>query len=276
MRRWTVWFIALLSSKVSAAESPEARHDRLYDLLLRRAAYGEDVVPALTTFAQQLPSHDVSYHETLYWLARSEYEHAHADEARRWLRDAIRRAGPMRERSLTLLFEMELDQSGVQSLPVRWSFDTPAHGLVHPETAEGGGTVRIDTTADPLNPSLWWSPRDTSGKDRLTIGFRNTRLIPRVVSFKARAVGADAHISAEFSDLLGRTYTVKTENAAIVASRWTTVEWSLDEPTAADGVRRLDPHLIERLEIHAAPLRGNDVDVRSGPFSIKIDEFEIK
>lgn len=276
MKRSAVLLAAAIARSASAAEGPEQRHDRLHDLLLRQAAYGEDVVPALRTLAEALPAHDLSRNETLYWLAKSEYERGHVEQARRWLRDAIRSAGPMRERSLALLCEMELDQSGVQSLPVRWSFDTPAHGLVHPETAEEGGSVRIDTTTDPRNPSLAWSPRNRSGNDALMVGFRHVSHTPKVVRFRARTLGANARISAEFLDVHGQRFAVSPRGTVVDADRWITIEWRTDETRPATGATGLDLRLLDRLEIHAALVGRPDADMSSTLFSVHLDDFEVE
>jgi len=202
------WALALLLGTAAQAQDNPASWEILHDSLLLEAAY-HDVDGALVIYGQlvkNLGADDPVRSEALYWLGRARYEQGEVDGAREALRECVR-IGIGKARCLELLGRIELEQSGIVSVPVRWTFDDTTHGFVHPWRYAAKGAIRIHREGDRDNPMLAWHTQvDVRGDDQLVVGFRDPVPPPRGLRFLVRSSELDAALRLQVFDIHGRKY----------------------------------------------------------------------
>jgi hypothetical protein len=200
--------LALLLGTAAWAQDNRASWEMLYDSLLLEAAH-HDVDQALVTYGQlvkNLGADDPVRSEALYWLGRARYEQGEVDGAREALRECVR-TGVVKGRCLELLGQIELEQSSIVSVPVRWTFDDTTHGFVHPWRYAEKGSIRIHREGDRDDPMLAWRTQvDVRGDDQLVVGFRDPDPAPQGTRFVVRSRDLDAALRLQVFDIHGRKY----------------------------------------------------------------------
>jgi len=248
----------------------------LHDSLLLEAVY-HDVDGALVIYGnlvKNLGADDPVRSEALYWMGRARYEQGEVDGAREALRECVR-IGVEKGRCLELLGRIELEQTSITSVPVRWTFDDTTHGFVHPWRYADKGAIRIHREGERDNPMLAWHTRvDVRGDDQLVVGFRDPQPAPRGIRFQVRSSDLEAALRLQVFDIYGHKYTparrgvirVRRGQLVLVDLQFRDLEG--DDPAQVP----LAPQDIDRLVIQdvTAYYGGG-----TGENEIYIDDFEV-
>ncbi|MBT3221197.1 MAG: tetratricopeptide repeat protein [Proteobacteria bacterium] len=251
-----------------AAASERANWDFLQDSLLLEAIDG-DIKKAdriYTDLVRNLSSEDPTRAEALYWSGRTRLALGDEEGAREVLREGVR-AGQMRKQCLDLLGQMELERTGITTIPVEWPFDTEAHGFVHPWHYADKGAIRIRQSE-----VLSWTTTVDSQSDRLIVGFRDPTPQPRGMRFRVQAVDIATFLNVEIYDVYGRIYHLPVAKVDVPVGRF--VQVVADFRTMVplnpnDG--RLIPSRIDRLVLEDV----TGAHGGSGSNEILIDDFEV-
>jgi hypothetical protein len=271
-----IWLLA--SAALAADLQGEARAvaswETLQDALLLEASGDvEHAVDRYEQLVRELGPDDPVRSEALYWLGNARWLGGDVRSAREALIECNRTPNA-RERCQALLARIELDESSVQTVPTRWTFDgkAPQYGIVDPASLDGDRSLRLDTDPDGDVALVWTTFVDERGKrDFLVVGFRNPQPTPETVRFDVRSTVFDAHVQVWVYDTLGRRFLWASDGQAVAVptTRWVQVDVDLE---AIDG---FDPRHIDRIVIEDVTgfARG---DGPSGPNALWIDDFEVE
>ncbi len=224
---------------------------------------------AFIELTQQLPAGSPVRARALLSLGQTRYALDDLDGARAALRECVR-TGPGRAPCLQLLGRLELELGAVRNVPVRWSFDNPDHGFVHPWSYASRGTVRIDEVGG--DPALAWTTTVAAqADDQLVLGFDHPDPTPEGVRFTVHATAFDAHLRLIAFDAQGRRYTrgqfiAPVGRALEVVARFRTFE-GVDPNQGALDASTLHELVIQDVTGYVARSRGQN--------SLIIDDFEV-
>jgi len=268
-----VW-LAILG--VAFAQDP-SDWERLHDMMLLEAADHavDEAADGYDDLARALGPDDPARSEALYWLGRLRYEQGDVDGARTVLRECVR-TGLDKARCLELLGRIELDQSSITTVPVRWTFDDTTHGVVHPWRYADKGSIRIHREGELDDPMLAWSTVvDARKDDQLVVGFASPSPTPEGVRFLLRSRDLEAYVRVQVYDTQGRRYEAAPPKAVLHVPRgeMIIVDLSFDQLTSDDPAPTpFDPDAIDRLVIQDVTAF---YGATTGPNELSIDDFQV-
>lgn len=221
---------------------------------------------------QNLAASDPIREEAMYSLGNALYSAGRHDEAVDVLLEGNRTA-TRRARFQDLLQLIELDQTSVRRIPVRWDFGSDAHGLLHPWGYQEKGSLRIAARPDGNNV-LAWSTRVAAGEeDQLLIGFDRPEPAPTGMRFDIAATVYDGWVEVLLYDDLGRAWTWGEGRLRARTGLLITFELPFEGFVRADELAgTLDPTTIDRLVIRdVTAFHGT----RGGEHDLLFDDVEI-
>lgn len=246
----------------------------LHDAMLVQSVDGdlEEAARRYERLVRDLPDDDRTRTEAIYRLAQARYAQGELDAARDALHDRVRKE-VCRARCQDLLGEIALEVDAVATVPTRWTFEEPDHGITHPWTHQGQGSIRIATPVGEEDPALVWSTTvDRRGVDRLVVGFAEPTPPPAGVRFHLQSEARDAWIRVSAEDDLGRVFQVP-DPEGVPARGGRVLEFRFaDMRTASPDGAQLDPATLTRLRIaDVTALEGGE----TGPNELILDDFEV-
>jgi len=194
-----------LGAALALAADDELEHRAaLYDALLEQSLSGDGHTAqrAYLSLSHPLEVGEYTRAEALMWLGRARYDTGNVEGARTALIDAIR-SGGCSTRCRDLLELIDVEQSAIRALPVRWTFDSPDHGFFHPWQVQDQGGIRL-ARAPNGDPALMWTTTPQPRKrDRLVVGLIDPIPSPVELELRVSSTSAPAQlqlIAIESSD----------------------------------------------------------------------------
>ena len=210
---------ALAQSQPEDLRTLRRQWEQLHDALLIEAIDGdlESASEAYTVMVRNIEVGRPARSAATYWLGQARWSLGDVDGARDALREGIRTASS-RPACLDVLDEIELEQGAVSSLPIRWRFDEPDHGFVHPWYMRDKASIRIER-GTRSGPALSWTTHldvsDARRDDQLHLGLHLEDSPPNRLRFITWAEDDPAWIRLLFIDDAGRTWVQDTESDAL-------------------------------------------------------------
>lgn len=267
---------ALLALAIPARAQERTAVDLLQTALLQEAAYGNhtEAMQIYQRLVRELPLDSAVRAQAVYRLSRSMYELGDVPGAREVLKEGIRTGSCTATPCYTLLGQITLEESSVRKLPVRWSFSSNDHGLLHPWEYDDKGSIRVQSRDEAANPALIWRTIvDVRKDDRLVVGFDRPMPAPARIRFRVQAEDRTAAIRVRVLDGAGQIHGLPDGMIDVLPERPTSVSVDLSRLENLDPEGpRLDPANIAMLTIEdVSALTGTTL----GPHALYIDDFAI-
>ena len=267
--------LGLLFVCAQAQAEPRSAWGDFQDALLLESLDGEyDQARSIyRRLNRNLPTNHPVRGEALYALARTSVLLGELEPARQALSEGIR-TGVCTDHCRDLLEQIELRSYAVQSVPVRWDFNTSDHSVFHPWRHDVSGSLTLETPLGDDDPALLWSTtRGPWEADRLVIPFENPNPGPETLQFQVLSVDAGTWLRVEAQDREGHRYTWGAGTMMIAEKEELTVTVVLPRMVRTDQRDiNLDPSTLAQLEIiDSSAADGN----RTGSNRLYLDALEL-